>query len=467
MKKIALICVIVMLFATILPAYATETPENTPNAISCKTLDAQIPFVGTQQMVSNTASAILYETNTDTLMYAYNADAQISPASLVKVLTALIVIERCNMEDVVTVQEEALATLAIDALVVDLVADEVMTVKDLLYCMMVGSGNDAAVVLAAHTMGNLVDFVAEMNRYAQELGCTATNFTNVHGLHDDEQLTTARDVAKIFAKAIQNDELCTLIGTKDITIPKTNKSDERHLLTQNGLINDNNITYYDERVIGGRTGVADDRTRNVASLAEVDSMQLICIVMGSQSQYEKDGYTEKISGGYNETKQLLDIGFSGYKTTQILFPGQVLMQKPVLNGSCEVVVGANESIYSVLPEAVGFSDLVFQFKDETNMTAPIAKDQRLATLEIWYGPTCIAQTEVFAMNQVAVAGTEFSDSGRRINFGGIFSVILRVLGIILLIGLLLFGGLFGLRAVHIFLAKRRSRRHSRNRRRSR
>lgn len=467
MKKIALICVIVMLFATFLPVLATDLPENTPNTISCKTLDAQIPFVGTQQLVSNTASAILYETNTDTLMYAFNADARLSPASLVKVLTALITLENCNMEDVVTVQEEALSTLAIDALVVDLVTDEVLTVKDLLYCMMVGSGNDAAVVLAAHVMGDQQSFVAEMNRYVQSLGCTGTNLTNAHGLHDDDQYTTARDVAKIFAKAIQNEELCNLIGTKDITIPKTNKSEERHLVTQNSLINDDNINYYDERVTGGRTGVANDRSRNVATVAEVDSMQLICIVMGSKSQYEKDNYTEKISGGYNETKQLLDIGFSGYKTTQILYPNQILLQKPVLNGSCEVVVGVNESVYSVLPEAVAFKDLVFQFKHEVNLTAPIEKGQRLSTLEVWYGPSCIAQTEVYAMNHVAVAGTEFTDSGRKINFGGIFNVILRVLGIILLIGLLAFGGLFGLRSVRIFLAKRKSRRNSRNRRRSR
>lgn len=467
MKKTTLICITVLLLLISIPVSATDITENSVGTISCKTLDALTPFVGTQQLVSNTGSAILYETNTDTLMYAYNADAPMSPASLVKILTALIAIEKGSMDDVVTVQGDTLATLAIDALVVDLVNDEVLTVKDLLNCMMVGSGNDAAIVLAVHVLGSQQAFVDEMNRYAQELGCTSTNFTNVHGLHDDAQYTTARDMAKIFVKAIQNPELCELMGIKTITVPKTNKSDERHLVSQNALLNDNNITYYDARVVGGRTGVANDRTRSVATVAEVDSMQLICIVMGSKSQYEKDGYTEKVSGGYNETKQLLDIGFSGYKTAQILYPGQAIQQKPVTNGSCEVVVGTSDSIFAVLPENVRVQDLVYKYTNEINMTAPLEKGQRLSTLEIWYGSSCIAQTEVYAMNRVAVAGTEFAEKEKDNGVREFLTIVLYLLGGILGIAVLVFVGLFAVRSVRVMNVKRQSRRNSRNRRRSR
>ena len=122
------------------------------------------------------------------------------------------------------------------AAIIDLRAKYPDTVKDLLYCMMVASGNDAAIILADHVLGSQKAFVAEMNRYVTELGCANTHFTNVHGLHDDKQYTTARDMAKILAKAIQNTLFCEVFGAKEYAMPQTNKSNARRLISQNYLL---------------------------------------------------------------------------------------------------------------------------------------------------------------------------------------------------------------------------------------
>lgn len=468
MKKIVAICLILLFAASPLSVFATEAITDISVVSGCRSLDGQVPLLGNQLLVNNTAAAILYETGTDTLMYAYNADAKLPPASLLKILTALIAIEKGNMTDAVTVQAEVLNTLASDAVVVELLEDEVVTVQDLLYCMMVGSGNDAAVILADHVLGSQEAFVAEMNRYAAELGCTGTNFTNVHGLHDDQQYTTARDVARILAKAIQNELFCEVFGANYYTVPATNKSEARDLVSQNYLMNnDKDINYFDSRATGSRTGVANDRSRCIASTAKVGEMNLICVVMGSKSVFEEDGYTVKVYGGYDETTQLLDFGFNGYKAAQILHPGQVMQQASVVNGSSDVTIGTKEGAYTVIPSNADSNTLSYRYINETNLTAPIQEGDKVSTLQIWIGNVCVAQTDLFAMNTVLAPDNVFGGADADRNGVGFGKILLYVIGVILVLALVLFVVVILMRAIHTAKAKQQSRRNRRNRRRSR
>lgn len=466
MKKISIILAAILLMMCTNIVFA-ETPADISVTSGCSTLDAQAPVLGSVQLVSNTAAAILFETNTNTLMYAFNADTRVQPASLLKIMTALIAIEKGSMEAVVTVREETLDTLPIDAAVVELEIDEVLTVHDLLYCMMVSSGNDAAVVLAEHIMGTQEDFVAEMNRYAVELGCTGTNFTNVTGLNDANQYTTARDLARILSHAIKNEQFCKVFGAKTYDVPKTNKSEDRHLATQNYLINNDRVEiYYDERVTGSRTALNSDRTRSVASTAQLNEMNLVCVVIGSRSQFEKDGYTEKVFGGYDETKQLLDLAFNGYKTAQVLFADQVLQQNSVLNGNCDVSVGVKNPVYSVIPQNMDLNALEYRYADDSGLIAPVEKGQKLASLQIWNGPICIAQTDTYAMNSVGVAGGDLNDT-EKTGKTSVFVIILCVFGGIFTVILVTFFVLLGLRRFRIVKLKMQNQRYGRSRRRSR
>lgn len=466
MKKIAIICLVLILLFCTMPVSVLAS-EDLSVTTGCHSLDGQVPFLGTAQLVSNTNAALLYETNTDTLLYAYNADAQVQPSSLLKIMTALIAIEKGSMTDVVTVREEVLDTLPPDAAVAGLQVDEVLTVKDLLYCMMVVSGNDAAVVLADHVLGDQQAFVEEMNRYAVELGCTGTNFTNVHGIHNNNQFTTARDVARILKKAMENELFREVFSAKNYDMPATNKSEARRLVTQNYLINNDKIAYYDPRVIGGRTAVNNDRSRSIATFAQQDDMDVICVVIGAKSQFEKDGYTEKVHGGYDETKQFFDLAFNGNRTAQILYPNQVVAQKTVLNGNCDVTVGARDGAFSVIAENLDPNALSYRFMNEIPLTAPIEIGQKLADLQVWYGSVCLIQTDAYAMNSVPIAGTAFEDNKDHKKDIGAMGTVLLVIGGIIVVGLGAFATLYVLRVFRIAKVKRQSRRNSRNRRRSR
>lgn len=470
MKKICAVCLAVVLFLLNTPVLALSTTADTQDlsiSAGCNTLDGQVPFLGNQQLISNAKSAILYETNSDTLMYAHNADEQVEPSSLLKILTALIAIEKGNLDDIVTVRSDVLETLDPDAVVVGLKVDEVVTVKDLLYCMLVSSGNDAAVVLADHVMGSQQAFVQEMNRYAAELGCTATNFTNVHGIYEKNQYTTARDLVRILRKAIQNETFTEIFGSIYYTVQETNKSSARHLTSQNYLMNnDQDVNYFDERVVGGRTGANNDRTRSVASVAKSGDMCLLAVVIGSKSQFEKDGYTVKVYGAYNETTQLLDMGFNGHRTAQIIHPDQVLQQYSVLNGDCDVMLGAKTAASSVIPENVDALGLTYRYANEMALTAPIKQGQTLSTLQVYCGSVCIGQTEVYAMNSVSVAGTKFADSGNAGGGSGFVAAVLKVIGVLAAIVFISFIILLTLRTVRIAKKKSKISRYRRYRRRS-
>lgn len=468
MKKIGVIFLIVIYLLCAIPVFAAETQDDTSIISGSSTLDGQVPILGNQLIDGNMKSAILYEVNSDTIMYAYNADEKLPPSSLLKILTALIAIEKGTLSDAVTVQESVLATLDEDAAKVKLAIDEVVTVKDLIYCMMVASGNDAAVVLADHVMGSQEAFVAEMNRYAAELGCVNTNFTNVHGLHDENQYTTARDIARILAKAIENEEFCASFGARYYTVAATNKSEERHLSSQNYLINnDDDVNYYDERVTGSRTAIANDRSRAIASVAELNDMKLICIVMGAGSKYEDDGYSVRVYGGYNETKKMLDLAFGGYKTTQLLFPNQVIMQKIVLNGGSDVSIGTMDGAFSVIPADVTQNSLVFRYVNEMALSAPIEKGQRVSTLQIWCGNVCVSQNDLYALNSVKPANALFDENDENNSAVGIIKYILFTVGALAGIAVICFAALYFLRVSRIAKTKRHRRRNSMYRRRSR
>ena len=471
MKKIGLICLtlclLIALSGNVFFVSGVEAGNNTIKN-GAHSVDGAVPLLGTERLVSNVQTAIVYETKSQTLMYAFNADEQIYPASLVKILTALMVAEQVQLSDSVTVTEAVLSSVAADAVSADLVAGEVLTVADLLHCMMVASANDAAAVLADYVSGSQDAFVAEMNQYAQELGCTQTNFTNVHGLHDDQQYTTTRDMARILAKAMENETFCDIFGAIYYTVPATNMSEERSLSTGNYLMNNDSVKiYHDSRVTGGRTAVTDSGYISIASSAETNGMELICIVTGAQSVYREDGYTVQTFGGYNETSLLLNSGFEGFETKQVIYAGQALEQYSVENGMSDVVVGAMESVSTVLPKDVGIDRLDFKITKITEgIKAPIEENQVLSVLEVWYGSTCVGHMELSAFNPVPMIPVQtVEDIGKTAAFPWktvLIAVICTLVGVLVI--WIVIRGINGMRRA---ARRNHSRQYRRNRRRSR
>ena len=407
MKKVCLFLTILSILLSAVPVGALDAETAASDKVSCYSLDADNTVLGKEEIVENADSIIIYEKNSNTLMYTWNADQQGYPASLVKIMTGLIVAQQGNMSEAVTVKEAVLQQIPSDAATVGLQPDEVISLEDLFYCMMVSSANDAAAVLADHLAGSQESFVKQMNDYAVELGCTGTNFTNVHGLHDEMQKTTVRDVAKVLSVALENELFRKAFGTERYTVEPTNKSRVRYLVTGNYLMSMDDVEYYyDERVSGGRTGVTTEGYRNIAVCAEVGPMELICILTGAESKLAANGYSVEVFGGYTEVKELLDICFENYQVCQVIYDDQVLTQMPVSGGECDVVLGPKTNVLAVLPSDVKTSDLTYRYPvGASGLTAPITKGDSVSSVEVWYKTLCVGQAELFSMNDVDVQTT--------------------------------------------------------------
>lgn len=473
MKKIGTLCLSICLLIALVIPFKTSAAIDVLNDKSiqqgCHTIDAKVPLLGSVPYTENAKSIILYECNSDTLMYAYNADEQLYPASFVKNMTGYIAVEQGNLDDVITVRQDVLSTLPCDAVSAELQPGEQISLKDLLYCMMVHSANDAAAVIADYISGSQEAFVAEMNAYAERLGCTGTMFMNVHGLHHEQQVTTARDTARILAAAMQNENFAKIFNTAFYTVPATNKSASRRLETVNHLINNQEYAiYYDERVTGGRTGVTDDGYRCITASAQADGLQMISVIMGTRSVFESDGYTPRIVGGFLETSELLDMGFAGFQEAQILYNGQVVKQQAVTNGTSDVSLGCLSDISTVIPYGVGKSDLIVRYNDIPGaFQAPISAGEVLSQVEIWYGSVCLGHADLIAMNDVDVLGADNQVTTAKQNNTKVGKIILYTVLCLLCLTLICIISLFVIKKIRKSLHNRRRKKYRRDRRRSR
>ena len=468
MKRAALFCITFCLLITLLTPFASANTASQIQQLSTSYgIDSDKALLGSKQLVDNVKAAFLYECNSGTLMYAWKADEQLYPASLVKIMTALMALERGNLSDVVTVKESTIETVPKKAVSANLVAEEQISLESLLYCLLVGSANDAASVIAEHISGSQEAFVNEMNAYAKQLGCTKTNFTNPHGLHNENQKTTARDMAKILSAAMKNEAFRKVFSTVRCTVPATNKSEERALATGNFLMNTDSLDiYYDKRVTGGRTGVTEDGRRCLAASATGNGMELISIVMGAESVLEDDGHTTTVYGGYKEATTLFDKGFKGYKTAQVLYPEQTVDQCGVINGANDVILGSKTTVYAVLPSKVNLKDLTFRYANNSEIRAPILAGDAITTVEVWYENTCVANATLYAMNSVKDASKEIATIEVD-DDGDTAQTILLLIAIAVGIILIFVVAVRIVPRVRRLMRKRRLRKYRSNRRRSR
>lgn len=473
MKKIyaAIILLLYLTTMIVFPVSAQAETMDESVTMGSHSIDAQLPVLGTDEKITNVKSALLYEVNSDTLMYAWNADEKMAPASLVKILTALIAIEKGDLNANVTVSGAVLNSVAYNAAKTGLVEGEVLTLEDLLYCMMVDSGNDAAAVIADHVCGSQAAFVDEMNLYAAKLGCKATNFANVHGLHDENQYTTARDVGRILSEASKNETFCKIFGTIYHSVPANDVfNEERHLSTENYLLNNDEVkTYYNEHILGSRTGVDNDGLRCVASVAEQNGLRFVIVIMGSASMYEEGNSRVKIYGGYKETSELLSFADDGFRRYQLIFGGQVLKQTAVANGDCSVSLGAMNSVSTVLPAGVKVSDLTVKYENSlAQLQAPIKKGQIVSSVKYMHGSSCVGQTDLYALNSVNSVGEDgvLTIEKPQVKKTSGWKAFLNVVIVIVVVLLLVFAIFQVYRFVVINRNKQHKRRHSSNRRRS-
>ena len=369
-----------------------------------RTLDAKKPLSDKDDYTAKAKAALLYDLSSDTLVFAQDIDERLYPASLTKVMTCLLTLEmEQDLDKVVTVTAEGLKGQEPGGSNIALKVGEEMTVRDLLYGLMVKSGNDAASVLAVHNAGSIEAFVELMNQRAAELGCTGTHFVNPHGLHDDEHYTTARDLARILKEAMSYPLFETIFCTKEYTVPATNLSEAREMKTTNYLIRSNTYPYVlDSRVLGGKTGNTSKAGRCLVTLSEKNGMRLISVILGAKAVYGADGYSFSRYGNFEETSDMLDFAYGRYTTMQVLHPTQVAGQFAVSGGAHNAFGAISETMAAAVPVGSDINAIRYEYTLTGSLSAPVAKDQEIGVVRVWLDNTCLAQQTLRSASAVEV-----------------------------------------------------------------
>lgn len=254
--------------------------------------------------------AILMDNSTMTVLYSKNAYDKVYPASTTKILTAIIALENCNLDDVVTVNQSAVSAIPAGYSSAGLVAGEQVNVKDLLTVFLVHSANDAGYVLAEHISGNIKDFANLMNKKALDIGCKNTNFTNPSGIHDDNHYTTAYDLALIARYCMKNSTFRTIVALPTCTINATNKSAARTYSNTNDLLNSSS-RYFLKDCIGIKTGFTSAAKDCLISACNRNGFELISVVLGANSLENGE------SSRYADSIGLFDFGYSNFSIRPI------------------------------------------------------------------------------------------------------------------------------------------------------
>ncbi len=399
----------------------------------CRTIEGKAPLAGNGVLLETAQAAFLYEMDTETVIYSYNPDMEIAPGTLTKLVTGYIVLQNCELDEKVTLGAEV-HKLPPNARRTGYLDGEEVTVKDLMYSMLLDGCNQACNGLAAYvTEGSIPEFVSMMNQWVQSLGCTTTKFENIHGLDNNNNVTTAREMIKIGMAAIQDKELYDIISSLDYEIAATNKNEERSFRTNNYMIDTGTIEdFRDQRVISGVASQVPSYGASLICTAEYKGMNLIAVVLNCERRNEIENGVEswrvEYYGNFNEMTKLLKLGFDQYKVNRILYEGMPLGQFVVANGECNVVGQADVNVDSVVPVDAQMGNLYMKFDVQDGLAAPIKKNDRIATMQIEYRNSVLAEAEVFAAGNVTVAGdndiTIYSTAARSDSSdSGILSVI--------------------------------------------
>lgn len=441
----------------VIPEYV---PGDASVSMGSSTLDAGSAVIEPSGFAASGTAELVYDINSDTMLYAYNIDEKVYPASTTKIMTCLVALELCDLDDVVTVTKSAISEIDWTSSSASLAAGEQMTMKDLLYCLMVKSANDAGCVIAEYLCGSQEAFVEKMNEKALELGCTNTNFVNVHGLHDEEHYTTARDLAKIMAAAVENETFYELFSTVTYTVPANNLSEERELVSTNLLV-DESSKLYDERVIGGKTGFTTPAGRCLVSLSQSGDMKLITVVMGAKWEYYSDGWTVKRYGNFADTVALMDMVYNGYRPAKILSPDQILDQFAVTGGECATQGYVMDEVTVIVPTDAVLSDFTYETGLDAELSAPVEKDDEIGYVRVWYRGRCVAQADMYAAVSVAKeedAPAKVSSSTVK-NQTGLWMIVSIAIAVVAALILILV--LIGKIRNAIYLARKKKRRKAR------
>ena len=381
----SLFLLVTMLFTTLaLPAAALE-----PIDLQCR-------------------NAILVDGNHGDILYEKAAHEKAYPASITKVMTALLVVEaldegKLTPDQLITADETSQQGMVSDASTAGIKPGHTLSVTDLLYCLLLPSANEASNILAVAVDGSIKDFVEHMNRRAGELGCEGTHFMNPHGLHHNDHYTTAYDLTLMMREAMKHDLFRTIIKTPKYEIPGNDNHPKFEFFNTNGLIS--NLYYggyvYDKSV-GGKTGSTEEAGRCLMSVAESGDEQYIAVILGS-GPIRVPGKAELQQGQFTESTKLLEYGFQNFQRVTITKGSEPVDKVAVTlsREADEVMVKPQGSVTRTLPVDLDVESIdaeIALFSD--TVEAPVKEGQVLGTMKLVKDGVNYGTLDLVAVNDV-------------------------------------------------------------------
>ncbi len=327
---------------------------------------------------SSAGSAFVFDADSGRVFYSKNADAKRAMASTTKIATAITVIDNCqDLDAEVKIDKRA---VGIEGTSIYLREGEVLTVRELLYGLMLRSGNDAAVALAIYTAGSVDEFATLMNKTAEKAGAENTNFANPHGLDNENHYTTARDLAKITAYALNNEDFAQIVSTKNIKIPSKEEG-YRFLSNKNRLLSSL------EGCIGVKTGYTSKAGRCLVSAAERDGLRVVCVVLNCGPMFE-------------ESAAMINAVYQKYKSYEILEPYKFVADIPLGNGETPTVqVYSKKGLTLPLTEEE-YSKITTEYDLPEILSAPVKSGQVVGEVKVYYDKHLIFSEKIYTIDEV-------------------------------------------------------------------
>lgn len=365
--------------------------------------------------LSDSKGASVIETNTNQYLYGKNADKRFYPASTTKVLTAITVLENAkDLDKVTTVSDNAVNGIDPSSSHIALEVGEKVTIRQLLYGLLLCSGNDCAVALAEEVGGSVKGFAKMMNDTAQKIGAKNSHFVNPHGLFSKKHYTTPNDLAKIMSYCVKNDKFVDIIKTIEYVIPKTNKSKKRDLWNSHRLIK-YKYKYY-KGVVGGKTGYIDESGFNLITYAKRGDLGIVTVCMSASGQASVDDDTVTLLNRYFKKCRLDTIAAKDIPVAEKKYEDK------------NVKAASEGDIKVVLPKDAKTSDVRFEETFNKDVKLPLEKGQKVGTISCLYNDRVVGQGTLVSTNDYE---TQHETMMRKVATGAGIAVVLIVVIVII------------------------------------
>ncbi|MFQ6752218.1 MAG: D-alanyl-D-alanine carboxypeptidase family protein [Clostridia bacterium] len=326
--------------------------------------------------LSSAKGMCVIEKDSKRVIYSKNMNDKMPMASTTKIMTTITVLQHCDdLDEIIKVDDSA---IGVEGTSIYLREEEMISVRDLLYGLMLRSGNDAATALACYIGGDVAGFAKMMNELANKIGATNSNFMNPHGLHHDNHYTTAYDLALISAYALNNPIFKEIVSTKSHIIEETNVSDKRYLTNKNKLLSSL------EGCCGVKTGFTKKAGRCLVSSCERDDTTYVCVVLNCGPMFE-------------ESRDLLNNCFINYKNTKIIDKNREIYNEYFIDeNSGKLYLYTNEDFYYPLK-----NQEYEKIKIKYNITLNDAKiGENVGEIQIFFENDLIKTLKLYTMNKI-------------------------------------------------------------------